>query len=251
MKKTALGYRPAPGGDTDLECTHVILTKEEYRQVLREKKQAEQDKRNTEYEAGKTVQRARDDALRRVRTAEEEARQSVEEMERELAAEREESAYQRGLNANLLRISRERANADRKLKPKKAHTGYVVVSSGEKERRYRDGNGRWQTVVLWETVLQGPYSVDFTEEQARKQMLEELFRADESGQCLIQQIGITGAYDGGYAAMLGDKEWREVHQEYNVMVERRLRANFRAGFWEMVLVHTKGLGVVPEDMRVK
>lgn len=227
------------------------MTREEYERTLREKQQAELDKRNAEYDAGRAVKGAQDEALRAVRRAEDEARLRVEDMERALAAERAESAYQRGLNENLLRISRERANADRNLKPKKAHTGYVVVSSGEKERRYRDGNGRWQMAVLWETVLQGPYSVDFTEEQARKQMLEELFREDESGQWLVQQIGITGAYDGGYAAMLGDKEWREVYQEYNVMVERRLRANFRAGFWEMVVVHTKGLRVVPEDMRVK
>lgn len=30
--------------------------------------------------------------------------------------------YLAGLNENLLRIARERANADRKLKPKKEHT---------------------------------------------------------------------------------------------------------------------------------
>lgn len=229
----------------------MVLTKEEYRQILREKQQAEQAKHSAEYDAGRAIKRAQEDALRRAQKAEEEARRPLEELERALAAEKGESAYQRGLNATLLRISRERANADRKLKPKKAHTGYVVISSAEKERRYRDGNGRWKTVVLWETVLQGPYSVDFIEEQARKQMLEELFREDESGQWPIVQIGITGAYDGGYAAMVEDKEWREVHQEYNVMVERRLRANFRAGFWEVVLVHTKGLGVVPGNMRVK
>ena len=40
-------------------------------------------------------------------------------MEYAMDAERAESAHQRALNANLLRISRERANADRKLRPKK------------------------------------------------------------------------------------------------------------------------------------
>ena len=61
-------------------------------------------------------------------------------MEADLAAERAESAHQRALNANLLRISRERANADRKLKPKKEHTGYVVVVSEETDHQYKDGN---------------------------------------------------------------------------------------------------------------
>ena len=49
----------------------------------------------------------------------------VADMEAALAAERDESAHQRALNANLLRIAKERANADRKLKPKKEHTGYA------------------------------------------------------------------------------------------------------------------------------
>ena len=61
-------------------------------------------------------------------------------MEGELEEERRESAYQRGLNKNLLRIARERANADRKLKPKKEHTGYVVVASEEKNTAI--GTGR-------------------------------------------------------------------------------------------------------------
>jgi hypothetical protein len=170
-------------------------------------------------------------------------------MERDLAAKGAESAYQRNLNANLLRISKERANADRKLNPKKEHTGYVVASSVEKERRYKDGNKHWKAVTLWETALQSPYSVDFTEEQARKQMLDELFQEDEHGNWPIQRIGITGNYSGDYAEMTRDKDWREIHHRYNVMLDRRLKANFRSGYWEIVFIHTKPLGIIPKDMR--
>jgi len=251
VKKIALGYRPIPGGHSDSECTHVILTKEEYDRILREKAQAEQEKRNTAYEAERTVKRVQDDALSRAQKASEEARLSIEGMERELDAERAESAYQRRLNANLLRISKERANADRKLKPKNTHTGYVVVSSAEKEHRYKDGNRHWKAVTLWETVLQSPYSVDFTEEQARKQMLDELFQKDENEDWPIQKIGITGDYSGGFAEMIQDKGWREDYHQYNVMLDRHLRANFRSGYWEIVFMHTKPLGVIPKDMRVR
>ena len=34
----------------------------------------------------------------------------------------------KGLNGNLLRISRERANQERNLRPKKAHSGFVVLN---------------------------------------------------------------------------------------------------------------------------
>lgn len=36
---------------------------------------------------------------------------------------------------------------------------------------------------------------------------------------------------------------------YNVMLERRLKANYRTGFWEMIFLHTKPLAAVPSDMR--
>ena len=35
----------------------------------------------------------------------------------------------------------------------------------------------------------------------------------------------------------------------NVILSRFLRANFRAGYWELILLHTKSLGLVPKEMR--
>jgi len=148
----------------------------------------------------------------------------------------------------LLRIARERANADRKLKPKKEHTGYVVVSSMEKEYRYKDGNRRWCAVMLWETVLETPYAVDFEVEEV-KRLIQELFQDDEDEKWLIERIGINGNYPKGYEEMINDKEWRKDYVQYNVMLERRLKANYRTGFWEMIFLHTKPLAAVPSDMR--
>ena len=39
--------------------------------------------------------------------------------------------------------------------------------------------------------------------------------------------------------------------EYNIMLTRKLRANYRTGYWVVIFTHTKSLGVVPEDMRVR
>lgn len=52
-----------------------------------------------------------------------------------------------------------------------------------------------------------------------------------------------------YANMIYDKDWREEYRNYNVMLERRLKANYRTGFWEMIFLHTKPLAAVPSDMR--
>lgn len=251
VKKTMMGYKEVPGGQSDPECTHVILKEKEYSQLLKEKAQAEQESRNTRYDADRAIQRAKSDAQRQVQQIDAEAQQRVSDMEGELATARQEVEYQRGLNVNLLRISKERANADRKLKPKKEHTGFVVVTVGEKEHRYKDGNRHWRSAMLRETILQSPFSTDFTEEQARKQIFEALFKPGESGGWLIGKIGITAYYPNGYAELMDNREWDETRKTRNIAVDLRLRANFRAGYWELIVLHTKPLGQVPADMRVR
>ena len=113
VKKTLVGYKEAPGGRADPECTHVILTLKEYEGQLQRIAAAEQEARTTKHEAEKTLRSVRGDAQYKIQVAEAEAAKTVAALEGELEKERQESAYQRGLNKNLLRISRERANADR------------------------------------------------------------------------------------------------------------------------------------------
>lgn len=251
VKKTMMGYKEVPGGQSDPECTYVILKEKEYSQLLKEKAQAEQESWNTRHDADRAIQRAKSEAQRQIQQIDAEAQQRVSDMEEELATAQKEAEYQRGLNANLLRISKERANADRKLKPKKEHTGFVVVTVGEKEHRYKDGNRHWRSAMLRETILQSPFSTDFTEEQARKQIFEALFKPDEGGGWLIGKIGITAYYPNGYAELMDNREWDEVREKRNIAVDLHLKANFRAGYWELIVLHTKPLGQVPVDMRIR
>ena len=250
VKDDAFGYKAVPGGQSDPECTHVILTLKEYDKLLQEKARAEQEARSTKYDAERAIDKAKRDASYTAQKAAEEARQTVAGIESALATERAESAHQRALNANLLRIAKERANADRKLKPKKEHTGYVVATSEEREYRYRDGK-KWKKAKLWETVLQSYYSVDFTEEVARTQIERDLFPKGETW--LIAEIGISGRYGGRYEGMIEDTSVSEDFLKHNILLagQQRLRANFRSGYWELVFMHTKALGVVPPNMRVR
>lgn len=243
------GFADISGDQNNPECTHVLLTKEEYMRFLQEKARAEQEKRFIEFDANEKIRKTKQDADYRVAAAEKFAKEKIQQVEQELDVERSESAYQRSLNENLLRISRERANADRRLQPKKEHTGYVVVSSAEKEHSYRYC-GKAKKVLLWETVLQSPYSVDFTEEQARHQM-QELFKRGENGRWLISQIGINASTDGGYAHLISDPKTRAELAVRNFLLDKRLRANYRAGYWEIIFLHTKPLSVVPKNMRAR
>lgn len=250
VKDGAFGYKTVPGGQSDPECTHVILTLKEYDKLLQEKARAEQEARNTKYDAERAIDKARREASYTAQKAAEEARQTVAGIESALAAEKADSAHQRALNANLLRIAKERANADRKLKPKKEHTGYVVVFSEETDHQYKDGNRHVKRVLLWKTVIQSPYVVDFPEEQVREQILEELLRKSEDGYRLIDRLGINGIYNKGYGSMIEDRRWCAEPDKYNIMLKPKFRVNFRSGYWEVICLHTKPLDVVPKDMRV-
>lgn len=60
------------------------------------------------------------------------------------------------LNANLLRIMRERSNSERKLEQKKAHPGYIVQSIQMCSEHYYSG-GKHRTARTWRTVIETPY----------------------------------------------------------------------------------------------
>ena len=227
-----------------------IIEVSEYAGLQQEISNAKQAARNAEYNADKKIHQIQSEAQSRITDAEKKIAKNTAEWEKKLAAEQQESALQRGLNANLLRITKERANAERDLKPKKEHTGYVVLTSVEKESRYKDSYGHPRTITLWETAMETPYTVDFEAEQVRG-LIRELTQEDEDGNWPIRRIGITGNYPGKYANMIQDKEWREDYEKYNVMLERWLRANYRSGYWELVFLHTKPLAVVPPDMRAR
>ena len=226
----------------DGECTHVIQTRQEYEMLLNQRDRAKREKEEAERAAAREISRVKQEAAHEADRAAQRA-QVLQQVERKTA----EIADQRALNANLLRISRERANADRGLRPKKVHTGYVVVMSSEKEIRYKTGRNKLLTAKVWETVLQSPYSVDFTESQAR-QLIEEDLLARKNG--LLADVGITMICSGSsYENLIETENWKEIKAAHNTLFSRQLRANYRVGYWEYIIQHTKPLGIVPADMR--
>lgn len=121
-----------------------------------------------------------------VKKIQEDAAQKIAQLQSKVEAERAGKEYQIGLNQNFKRISRERANADRGIKPKKERSGYVVLSSRQKKYRYKKNRDAMVEVYLWETVIQTPYIVSFTAEQAMTET-QELFARDENGEWLNRQ----------------------------------------------------------------
>ena len=243
-KKTPMGYKVLPDNSSVREATHVVLTKEEHEQLLQEKRSLEWNLQSQRNELTAQLQEVKDDAFQRVSAAEATAKQCAREMETKLARTQQIADYWEQLNEDLLRISKERANADRNLRPKKQHTGYVVLISAEKERRYEVPNKlKMEHAMLWETVIQTPFSVDFTEEQVRQQT------GTEEALLLLQRIGITADHSVDCEKNGMNEVLKGPGKTGNVILSRFLRANFRAGYWELTLLHNKSLGLVPKEMR--
>ena len=234
-------------GLDDGNTTHVLLESYEYRRLLDQIEMLKTDIRMKDLEIDGKLRALEEQSNRKIQALQQKAQQELDEKDLELEEARQDAMYQKDLNETLMRINRERANSDRHLRPKREHSGYVVLRSGERDHSYRVKQKN-VTVRLWETVLQTPYSIDFSADQAKEQT-KELF-SGSSGQWLIAKIGIHGQYSAGYAALASEEEEKfEKFRDANSVLQTWLQANYRSGYWEITLLHTKPLNVVPPEMR--
>lgn len=241
-----VGYKEVTGGGSDPECTHVILTLDEYEELHQRIRAAINDGKRAKDEAAQAAATSASNAEKAVKKIQDEATQKIEQMQKRLIVEQEAKIYQMGLNQRLLDISRERSNKDRNIRPKKERSGYVVLSSRQKKYRYKENRRDWGEVYLWETVIQTPYVVAFTAEQAMTET-QELFARDEQGHWLIGRLGIAGEYGGKYEDMLDDPRcaaWKD----YNIIVEKIFNANVKVGYWEIIITHTKPLDNIGTEL---
>lgn len=237
VKKGLMNHYPkVPGGysDPDWEC--VILTRDEYNALKNKVRNAENEARIAEANSEVTVKKMKRESDSHIQAAKETARKSIEATELELAEAQAEADFQKKLNANLIRICKERANADRKLKPKKEHTGYKIRNSQQKNYVYRQGKASHKASV-WETILQTPYVIDFDAQEAKNLIYSEIMD-------IVNKIGITAFKKDKYYQILD----KDVQLEENIMFDIRLSRNFTFKYWEITFCHTFALGSIPKDM---
>lgn len=241
-----VGYKAVAGGNSDLECTHVILTLDEYNKLLEQIHVAENREKQAKEDAERDIEKASFNAKEAIEKAQKEFDEKLSQLMDQLQTERTEKDYQIGLNLNMKRMNRERANADREIKPKKERSGYVVLSSRQKKYKYKENRHDMAEVYLWETAIQTPYVVSFAAEQAMTET-QELFARDEQGHWLIGRLGIDGEYGGKYEDMLDDSRYSE-WKDYNIIVEKIFNANAKAGYWEIIITHTKPLDNIGTEL---
>ena len=88
VRKAALDrYPEVAGGRSSADCTHVLLTEEEYNELLRKISVAERDISETKHRAEKAITDAKWEAANRAQKAAQEAREQVEAAQAELEQE--------------------------------------------------------------------------------------------------------------------------------------------------------------------
>lgn len=214
--KAMLGYKPIESGDDKHEHTHYILTIDEYKALQQKAWDAEERAKETERQADRNQRQVEKAAKEVIAEVQEERDQALAEVNRV-----------NDLNTNLLRIARERANAQRGLTPKKTHDGYLVLSSQQ-----FSFNTRRKRVSCWKTVVQTPYHASLPLDGILSQLKNDLLN--------------------GYGARLGlawmVSNYDEVKSEDNTLFNKNYKANYKTGLWEVEYLHTLPI-TVPEDMR--
>lgn len=223
---------------TYLEAYHRRQTSEDIRQHTSARIQAEEKYDKLKAQSESEIQECKEE-LEAARSAIWEWKEYTEQLKAD-AEEKQAHLIQiieknENLYGNLRRINRERANAKRGLRPKKRHSGYVIQSSTEKLISHPFFRTK-EPEMIWETVLQTPYSVELPAESARELIHQELF--GETGG-LAGALGIQDFYKAGMK--------KKSDSNLNVLLSMFLRVNYNQDFWEVILRHTGDPTKAPEE----
>lgn len=269
VKKVTLGYKETG----EQGATHVIMDIASWERLLNGIAENEKKWEKEKIELKRKISKHNDEQmvyenkLIEARRDKEEADEKIRKAENLIKEaniiKQENEAMEKHLEImaeNLKRIFKERSNAARGLKPKKEHTGYCVISSTERNYRYKSNYGSYFVEeILWETILETPYTVDFTSDNIKELFNKDMFVSDENECWKIQEIGINACYfadkendkEGKYEELINDYKWGKAdeYKEYNVILEPQFKANYRTGYWEVIFYHTKPLKTVPKLWR--
>lgn len=268
MKKSSFGRLVETDDINDPDLMEVRLSPEEYDYLWDRIHQAEQSIEKKEKEVEERVSVAYQKANRMITSYKKKVKEEAEkrmlaaykaqreaEEKADLAMNKEEEAMyekyvmeenlekQRILNENLKRVCRERANALRKISPKKEKSGYLVLYSNQFKERYKGKEGKTAVADTWKSLLQTPYDASIPLDLIIDDIWDNLMNdvLYQMGFRKIQETEKNGTYqiwteedeDGDDVEVCGLYRWC-------------FRANYREGLWEMILYSTKGLSVPAE-----
>ena len=229
-KKTPLGYKES--GETD--ATHIIMTCDEYESLISEYKKMTSDI--------KKLKKYRKDSVQQVQRAvemqgdiEHEMEEYKEKLQKAAVAEikkyREQAEQEikkaQELNWNLKRIMTERANADRKLKPKKEHPGYRLLNQDYIQYQFPDEGSRAPRRWCFRVTYETPYDAKLNRNSVQLLMYEDLEKIKKG-------TNIDTFFPGNLTMSMFSHFFEVKYCDEVCVLEYDIRANYRSGFYEVI-----------------
>lgn len=228
-----------PIKEDESEYSHLILMVDEYNDIVSEIN-SERNKcfrieskykneitkleevRNYEYQ----------DYQKKIAEYQSEYKNKIQQLQDQLQHEKE-------LNDNLLRISKERANAKRGIKPKKERSGFIALSL-EQYVYVMKSFGNTKDIPCWKLRIQTPY--DSSLEYAKVQTLVGNNHKYLLGQCL----GVNSFWSNKKMQETSVGEIDELFKDKTIVFNTKFRANIKQGFWEVEYLVNKVVKISEE-----
>lgn len=263
IKKSRFGYTNYNGEIDD--DTLIVINRKEYdkldEKVIEfqdeiETLSDELEELNAEVERNKNVRNERDELYKESNNLKKEIK--------EVKSDRDKYV---GRSEYFSKILRERSNSERKITPKKKHTGYVYVSTQPIVYRY-EKEGRIYSEILLKTKFQTPYQIGIDFKYVNAQCLDDFTfdRINKKG-----YASLLGLQTGFYLEKFEDiekyirkkiseqckgdfskpKEITKAINDMNIICNPQMIRNGLSGYWEFLFFHKFHLSSIPDSMSIR
>lgn len=216
--------------ENETEYSHIILESDEYSNLIQ--------KINIESYKNDMLEKKFKEELQNIQKLKNE---QISENEKSIAALTEQLKHQKELNDNLLRISKERANAKRGLKPKKERSGFIALSL-EQYVYVMKSFGNTKDIPCWKVRIQTPY--DSSLEYSKVQSLMH----DNNKYLLGQCLGVSILWSNNRMKEISVGDIDELLKDKTIVFNTKFRANIKQGFWEVDYLVNKIVNI-PDELR--
>lgn len=246
MFKAMVGWSEYKSGDDKHSPTHKLLTNAEYEdlndEIARLKRLVSQKE--------EAVKKINDAAISYKKKVAEEA-QAVKEAANQRVAEAEaERDRQTNLNNNLIRITRERANAKRRLQPKKEHHGYRFSGKIMQTKTICGHDKKTGAIYtdVWTATLETPYDGTIPIYQIKDRIFSDMMGSDG----ILEKLYVkyftynddsSVIWKGTYTEALDGADANK-----NYLFDYKFMINPKSRLWEVQILTTKSIRALAEMM---
>lgn len=240
------GYRASKPNESH---THMLYTVDEHDKQENTIHQLKRDIEVLKAECSKEINKTIREANEHMKNAKENADKRINDIKNKLNEANEKAKHFENMNSNLIRIAKERANAQRKIKPKKEHNGYVLQNIEEAVYIHKDTNKRkfiTTNLPCWRVRFQTPYIISL-DIKTVKSTVDNDFRNKIS-----QIIGIGTFFKeknfdlNDYTTETVNNLWTDKEEYKNFIFKTNFKLNAIKGFWEVEYWVRDMIEVTPE-----